>query len=110
MYERVRNGKGGYKKGVYRLRKPKQPKPNKVTPVIIPVENPDDVKSLYMVTAGEMAVCSELLFRECNVSRMSVDDGVDVVAMKNNKTYYIQVKTVQVKSEGFTVKIGVKSY
>lgn len=110
LYERVRNGKGGCKKGTYRLRKPKQPKPSKVTPAIIPVENPDDIRSLYMGTAGEMAVCSELLFREYNVSRMSVDDGVDVVAMKNNKTYYIQVKTVQIKSEGFTVKIRIKSY
>lgn len=110
MYERVKNGKGGYKKGVYKLRKPKQPKPNGVPPVIIPVENPKDIKSLYMGIAGEMAVCSELLFREYNVSRMSVDDGVDVVAMKNNKTYYIQVKTVQVKSESFIVKIGLKSY
>ena len=112
LYERVKNGKGGYKKGVYRLRKPKKPKPVKepepvITPILKPINN---IGSLYMGAAGEMAVCSELLFREYNVSRMSVDDGIDVVAMKNNKTYYIQVKTVQVKSGGFGVQIRLNSY
>lgn len=111
LYERVKNGKGGYKKGMYKLRKPKKvvvPKP--IKPVIEPIHEPQDIKSLYMGSAGEMAVCSELLFREYNVSRMSVDDGVDIIALKNNKTYYIQVKTVQIKSEGFSVKIRSKSY
>lgn len=110
LYERVKNGKGGYKKGVYKLRKPKKPINRPPEPVIVPIKNPQEIKSLYMGSAGEMAVCSELLFREYNVSRMSVDDGVDIIALKNNKTYYIQVKTVQIKSEGFTVKISTKSY
>jgi len=57
-----------------------------------------------------MSVCGELLFLEYNVSRMSVDDGIDIVAMKNNKTFYIQVKTVQVRTAGFGVKIRTKSY
>ena len=109
LYERVKNGKGGYKKGVYKLRKPKKAtiKPKLK---IEPIQESQNIQSLYVGSAGEMAVCSELLFREYNVSRMSVDDGVDIIALKNNKTYYIQVKTVQVKSEGFSVKIGIKSY
>lgn len=112
IYERVKNGKGGYKKGVYRLRKQKkiksQKKPN---PIITPIsDSVDNVENLYMGSAGEMAVCSELLFRKYNVSRMSVDDGIDIVAMKNNKTYYVQVKTVQVKTEGFGVQIRLNSY
>ena len=58
-----------------------------------------------------MAVCSELLFREYYASTMPVDDGVDIVALKNNKTYYIQVKTVQVKTDGaFSVRINTSSY
>ena len=111
LYQRVKNGKGGYKKGVYKLRK-RNPKkePKKPNPVVMPLENPVTVENNYMGAAGEMAVCSELLFREYNVSRMSVDDGVDIVAMKYNKTYYIQVKTVQVKSASFGVKINAKSY
>lgn len=111
LYQRVKNGKGGYKKGVYRLRKPSKRKDPKVpTPILQPVEHPVSIENLYMGSAGEMAVCSELLFREYNVSRMSVDDGIDIVAMKNNKTYYIQVKTVQIKSESFCVQIKTKSY
>lgn len=111
LYEHVKNGKGGYKKGIYRLRKPKAVKPiKKPDPIINPVQEPVCIESLYMGAAGEMAVCSELLFREYNVSRMSVDDGIDIVAMKNNKTYYIQVKAVQIKSEGFSVQIKTKSY
>lgn len=111
IYQRVKNGKGGYKKGVYRLRKPKAKKKQQdPAPILRPVENPISIENLYMGSAGEMAVCSELLFREYNVSRMSVDDGIDIVAMKNNKTYYIQVKTVQIKSESFCVQIKTKSY
>ena len=111
LYQRVKNGKGGYKKGVYRLRKPNVKKEPKVpNPILQPIEHPASIENLYMGAAGEMAVCSELLFREYNVSRMSVDDGIDIVAMKNNKTYYIQVKTVQIKSESFSVQIKTKSY
>ncbi len=111
LYQRVKNDKGGYKKGIYKLRKPKPSKaPKTPKPILAPVETPMSVESLYMGSAGEMAVCSELLFREYNVSRMSVDDGIDIVAMKNNKTYYIQVKTVQIKSESFSIQIKTKSY
>lgn len=107
IYQRVKNGKGGYKKGFYTLRKQKPPKKKYV---IVPVNTPINIESIYMGTAGEMAVCSELLFREYNISRMTVDDGIDVVAMKYNKTYYIQVKSVQVKSERFGVQISISSY
>lgn len=112
LYERVKNGKGGYKKGIYRLRKPRKKKQDPdPKPIIRPIqEDATNIETLYMGAAGEMAVCSELLFREYNVSRMSVDDGIDIVAMKNNKTYYIQVKTVQIKTEGFGVQIRLNSY
>lgn len=112
LYERVKNGKGGYKKGIYKLRKPKK-ESKSTTPSLPldPIKEPiPSINTLYIGSAGEMAVCSELLFREYNVSRMSVDDGVDIIALKNNRTYYIQVKTVQVKSENFNVKISSKSF
>ncbi len=110
LYERVKNGKGGFKKGVYKLRKVK-PNVPKLKPNPIPINEEAIVENTaYVGSAGEMAVCSELLFREYNVSRMSVDDGVDIVAIKNNKTYYIQVKTVQVRNASFGVKINEKSF
>lgn len=43
--------------------------------------------------AGEHLVCSELIFRGFNASIMSVDMGMDIVAVKNNHLYGIQVKT-----------------
>lgn len=47
----------------------------------------------YTGKAGEHLVCSELLFRGFNASIMSVDVGMDIVAMKENRLYTIQVKT-----------------
>jgi Holliday junction resolvase len=42
---------------------------------------------------GEHLVTSELLFRGYNASIMSVDVGVDISAIKDNKFFGIQVKT-----------------
>lgn len=111
-FERVKNGKGGYKKGVYKLRKPKVVR-QKSEPELVIAPNTELISNdntLYIGSAGEMAVCSELLFRGYNVSRMSVDDGVDIIAIKNGKTYYIQVKTVLVKSKNFGIKISERSF
>lgn len=43
--------------------------------------------------AGEHLVCSELLFRGFNASIMSVDVGMDIVAVKDNQLFGVQVKT-----------------
>lgn len=51
----------------------------------------------YIGTAGECAVMSELMFRGYNANRMMIDEGVDIVATKDNLYYYIQVKTVALK-------------
>ena len=111
LFERVPNGKGSYKKGVYRLRRHRRnPAPRPIPNPITPRETAESSDRNYVGSAGEMAVCSELLFRGYNVSRMSVDDGVDVVAIKNGKTFYIQVKTTQVTSNSFSVTIGSRSF
>jgi hypothetical protein len=54
---------------------------------------------LYEGAAGEMAVISELLFREYNANRMTVDKGIDVVAVKDNVYRYIQVKTSYIRQD-----------
>lgn len=109
-YERVPNGKGGHKKGVYRLVKPKRVVQKKVKSLIQPLKKIENAETLFEGSSGEMAVCSELLIRGYNVSRMAVDYGIDIVAIKNNKTYYVQVKTVQVANENFGIKIKQKSF
>lgn len=78
--------KGKPKQGWYRLRQ------IKTTPVSITVSAPKTEKS-FLGCAGEHAVMSELLFWGYNASTMAVDDGIDIVASKDGKFFYIQVKT-----------------
>ena len=53
----------------------------------------------YVGRAGECAVMSELIFRGYNANRMMIDEGVDIIAVKDNLYYYIQVKTTYMKNE-----------
>jgi uncharacterized protein with HEPN domain len=84
-YSRVKNTKGGYSRGVYRIRPQKA---FDLTPKEIP-----KVSTQFTGSAGEYAVLSELLFRGYNASKMIVDDGIDVVASRDEKYFHIQVKT-----------------
>ena len=59
--------------------------------------NTSNTEKLYFGKAGEFAVVGELLFRGYNASIMSVDEGVDITASKDNQFFFIQVK-----STGFT--------
>ena len=51
------------------------------------------VEGGYTGKGGEHLVTSELLFRGYNASIMSVDVGIDISAIKDNKFFGIQVKT-----------------
>lgn len=59
----------------------------------------ENVDSNYMGKGGECVVMGELLFRGYNVNNMMVDEGIDLVASKNNVFYYIQVKTKSVEQQ-----------
>jgi len=98
-FSKVKNKSGGYKRGVYRLKR--KPVVNPV-PTIAP-----KVSSQYTGKAGETAVISELLFYGFNASGMAVDDGIDVIAGKNNRFFHIQVKTANISDSrafGFSIK------
>jgi Holliday junction resolvase-like predicted endonuclease len=60
--------------------------------------------------AGEYAVLSELLFNEFNASLMSVDQGIDIVASKDNKFIYIQVKTANNRNGSFYASINKSQF
>jgi hypothetical protein len=101
IFTKVKNPKTKKeKKGTYKLKQEKKP-----TPVLPPtpgtndpLPNPKPIHAnLFTGKAGECAVMSELLFRGYNVNSMLVDDGVDIVASKNNMFYYLQVKTTEIK-------------
>ena len=66
--------------------------------------------SEYTGRGGECAVMSELLFNNYNVNRMMIDEGVDLVAVKDNIYYYIQVKTVAVRDGRINAQINVENF
>ncbi|MFC1844824.1 hypothetical protein ACFLZ5_08550 [Thermodesulfobacteriota bacterium] len=84
-FSKVKNKSGGFKRGVYRLKRKPVVKP---TPTL-----PPNITSQYTGKAGEAAVISELLFYGFNASAMAVDDGIDIIASKDNNYFHIQVKT-----------------
>ncbi len=88
VFAKVPNGTGGSKKGVYRLKASR----SKPTPPP-PVEPLRPVSNNFLGKAGEYAVMAELLYRGFNTSLMAVDEGVDIVASRNNEYFHIQVKT-----------------
>jgi hypothetical protein len=85
--------KGKPRQGWYRVKEERiQPPETKIVP--------PSTASSFMGKAGEYAVMSELLFWEYNVSQMTVDDGIDLVASKHNKFFFIQVKTATRQENG----------
>lgn len=49
----------------------------------------------YLGQAGEYLTAGKLLLNGFNVFQSAIDDGIDIVASKDNKFYKIQVKTCQ---------------
>lgn len=90
--ECVKNSRGRRKQGWYRLKRVLSPPPSRLRKVC-PITSHPDASTNYTGTGGEYAVMSELLFQGYNVNSMTVDEGVDIVANKNNTFYFIQVKT-----------------
>lgn len=68
---------------------------------------PNTISTNYLGSAGECSVMAELLFNGYNVNNLKVDEGIDLVACKENVFYYIQVKTTFVAQKNtfhFTIK------
>jgi hypothetical protein len=100
IYMDIKNkGKGSdfvqTSKGIFVLNPNKEEK--QPTVKIIEIEKIEDekinTKRAYTGKGGEHLVVSELIFREFSASIMSVDEGVDISAIKGNKFFGIQVKT-----------------
>jgi len=87
----------------------------KETPKIQEAEKAEEEKIVieggFTGKGGEHLVCSELLFRGFNASIMSVDVGVDISAIKDNKFFGIQVKTARKNSfDTYSFHIRKKSF
>jgi hypothetical protein len=114
-FAKVANKTGGLKRGVYkaktrRVQAAPRPEPEPIEPV----------GNSFLGKAGEFAVMAELLYRGFNASLMAVDEGVDIVASKNNEYFHIQVKTSAlgangkcaffIKNSAFDANSGGKTY
>lgn len=64
----------------------------------LPIPCTEKIESRDLGRAGEMAVSSELLLQGYNVCSMAIDDGIDIVATKNQILYYVQVKSTTLDS------------
>lgn len=97
------------RKGYYFLNTEK--KDLKQTKKILEIEKVEEerikAEGSFVGKAGEHLVCSELLFRSFNASIMSVDVGIDISAIKDNKFFGIQVKTA-CKSETNTYNFHIR--
>lgn len=96
--------KGVFKRGWYRVKV-------EHTPTAAAQIDPPITDKAFTGKAGEYAVMSEMLFWGFNASVMAVDDGIDVVASKDNKYFHVQVKTAAEQDGGrFTFTIKYSSF
>ncbi len=93
------------KRGVYRTKMEAElPEP--------PVGNSGSGKDTNFIgRAGEYAVMTEYLMRGYNATLMTVDEGIDIVASKDNKFTFVQVKTTHLDQNlKASVKISKASF
>ncbi len=92
----VKINRKGKKIGWYKIKRKR-----KVTPTPFPEPEPvPNIATSIIGTAGEYAIISELLFNGFNANRMVIDDGIDIIASKNNRHFFIQVKTTTKINKG----------
>lgn len=70
----------------------------------------DTTDTNYIGKSGEFAVLSELVARGYNANIMTIDEGIDIVASKDNIFYYIQVKTTYIANGMVAVHIPLQNY
>lgn len=64
----------------------------------------------FVGPGGELLVQGELLFRQYEVCKPMPDIGVDIVARKDDKTFYIQVKTRHLAEGSYSYDIKKQSF
>jgi len=111
QFNRVKHKNGRNKKGFYKLKSvPRTDKKKILLAIEKSIKMTPTASTLYTGKAGEYAVLTELLFHEFNASLMSVDQGIDIVASKNDNFSYIQVKTANYKNGHFFASINNKQF
>lgn len=99
----VKNKNGTNKRGWYRYVQERKPR----TSGSIALSSRSTIKALSLETAdissnmlgkaGEYAVVSRLLINGYIANIMSVDEGIDIIACKDQNVFFVQVKTSTIK-------------
>lgn len=71
----------------------------------LPIQN----TSRFYGEGAELHVTAELLYHEFQAANIPVDEGLDILAVKNNKTFYFQVKHKDLNSN-IPIKITKSSF
>ena len=67
-------------------------------------------KTRFVGKGGEYLVAGRLILHGYNASMLGVDEGIDIVAIKDGKMYGIQVKTANKSATGYVADINVGAY
>jgi hypothetical protein len=94
LFSKPKNKAGGLRRGMYRLKVGRR-----AIQKTFKVPEQPKVSSQFTGKAGEFSVMSELLFFGFNASAMTVDDGIDIVASKDDAYFHIQVKTANTSAQ-----------
>jgi hypothetical protein len=103
FFRKIKNDTGGYKRGIYALKKQGILPRHRHHKIVL--DSLPHVSTQYTGAAGEHAVYAELLFRGFNASIMTVDEGIDIVASRENRFFHIQVKAANESDSCFSFSI-----
>ena len=67
-------------------------------------------KTQFIGKGGEYLVAGRLILHGFNASLLGVDEGLDIVAIKDGSMYGIQVKTANKSATGYVADISVGAY
>ena len=73
-------------------------------------DGPESKNTRYIGTGGEHLVTGRLLLHGFNASLLAVDEGLDIVAIKDDSMYGIQVKTANKSASGYVADISIGAY
>ena len=71
---------------------------------------PESKNTRYIGKGGEYLVTGRLILHGFNASLLAVDEGLDIVAIKDDSMYGIQVKTANKSASGYVADISIGAY
>ena len=73
-------------------------------------DGPESKNTRYIGKGGEYLATGRLILHGFNASLLAVDEGLDIVAIKDDSMYGIQVKTANKSASGYVADISIGAY